>query len=117
MFYSSVLKNNAVIAEYSYEQGDFQATQESILNTYKQSVDFYAIPLHEYELYFLHNGEYIFTLITQKNLDSEKILSYLDDLKVAILNEEDRDEEAGCLNLNMIIKDEMVYNIFFIITG
>src|SRR4051812_41889474 len=81
MIYSAIYNLNTIVADYSDDQGDFQKTCTNVFKANKQSVEFYVIPYMNYDFYFLHKNEYTFASICNQNLDNEKVLIYLQNLK------------------------------------
>jgi hypothetical protein len=90
MIYTSILKLNTVIADYSEDQGDYPFVMTKILKANRQNLEFYVVGYLNYDFYFLHSEDHTFSCIASQNLDNEKILLFLQSLKESFL--------AICLN-------------------
>ena len=85
MIYSAIFDNYTILADYSEESGDFGVTLTKIFRANKQPLEFYMVTYLNYDCFFLHSKEYTFSTISNQNLDNEKILMFLQDIKEQFL--------------------------------
>jgi hypothetical protein len=85
MIYSAIFDNYTILADYSEESGDFGVTLTKIFRANKQPLEFYMVTYLNYDCFFLHSQEYTFSTISNQNLDNEKILMFLQDVKEQFL--------------------------------
>jgi hypothetical protein len=108
MIYSAIILNNTIISDYSEDQGDFQLTIIKLLKANRQPIEFYVVPFQNYDFYFLHKDSYTFSCMAQQNLDSEKILLYLQTLKEQFLTLCKSEKDNLTLKTAKMLKDLMV---------
>lgn len=108
MIYSAIFNNNSIIADYSEESGDFNITLTKILKANRQPLEFYMINYLTYECFFLHNNEITFSCIANQNLDSERILVYLQTLMQKYFNICNKERDNLVLVTTKMIKELMV---------
>jgi hypothetical protein len=108
MIYTAIFNSNTIIAEYSEEGGDFNITLTKLLKANRQPLEFYVIPFLNYECFFLHKDEYTFSCICQQNLDNEKVLLFLQALKVKFINICLKEKDNLTLKTTNIIRELMV---------
>jgi hypothetical protein len=108
MIYSAIMLNNTIMSDYSEEQGDFQITITKLLKANRQSIEFYAVPFQNYDFYFLHKDSYTFSCMAHQNLDSEKVLLYLQTLKEQFLTICKAEKDNLTLKTTTMLKDLMV---------
>jgi hypothetical protein len=108
MIYSAIFNNNSIIADYSEESGDFNITLSKILKANRQPLEFYMVTYLTYECYFLHKDEITFSCIANQNLDSEKILVYLQTLNQNYFNICIKERDNLVLVTTKMIRELMV---------
>jgi len=108
MIYTAIFDAYTTIAEYSEEGGDFGVTLIKLLKVNRQPLEFYMISYLNYECFFLHKDEYTFSSIVQQNLDNEKVLVFLQNLKQQFMNICRKEKDNLTLKTTNIIRELMV---------
>lgn len=107
MFYSIILKNLSIVADYSEEDGDFQEVLLGVLKANRSSTEFYEINYLQYNFYFMHKDEFTFACISNLNVDQEKIHLFLNSLKVKFFEVYIGERDHFTLKVTNLIKDLM----------
>lgn len=108
MIYSAIFDNYTILADFSEEGGDFGVTLTKIFRANKQSLEFYMVTYLNYDCFFLHNQEYTFSTITNQNVDNEKILLFLQELKEHFLSICKSEKDNLLLKSTNLIRDLVI---------
>lgn len=105
MQYVGILKHYSIFAEYSDYTDNFQDLIIKVFIANKQNIEFYVIPyLSQYEIYFLHYGDYVFSAICHPNMNHETLLTYLQNLKDEFVSMISSERDQVTLKATNLIK-------------
>ena len=108
MQYVAIIKHYSVFAEYSDYNDNFQDLIVKIFIANKQNIEFYVIPyMNQYEIFFLHHKEYVFSSICTPNMNTEQILVYLQSLKVEFCDLIENEKNQLTLKSTKLIKNTL----------
>jgi hypothetical protein len=104
MQYVAILRHYTVFADYSEYSENYQDSLIKIYQANKQNMEFYMIPYQQFDIYFLHYKEYVFSTICQQNQESENILIYLQQLKDEFINLITKEKDSLTLKATKLLK-------------
>ena len=107
MIYSIILKNYSIISDFSEEEGDFQEVLTGILKANKRQNEFYLINYLHYGFFFLHHEELTFACISNKDVDQEKVLLFLNALKNSFLEIYSKEKDNFTFKVTNLMRDLM----------
>lgn len=108
MQYSAILRNYTIVADYSEYQENFQEILIKFYIANRQNLEFYVIPYYsQYEIFFLHWKEYIFSCISLPNEDSENILLFLQHVKTEFQGLLSKEKDQLTLKSTTLLRSSM----------
>lgn len=81
MIYVSIIKGKNIEYDYTEEKGNFPSMTKKLFLSNNQILNFFVIPYLSFDYYFLKDGKFTFSCITNSNQDNEKILMILQDIQ------------------------------------
>ncbi len=107
MIYSIILKNLSIISDFSEDEGDFQEVLLGVLRANRTQNEFYEINYLHYAFYFMHKDEFTFACISSLNIDQEKILLFLNNLKASFYEIYNKERDHFTLKVMNMMRELM----------